>query len=146
MPTKTKKPKAFLVKPRAFTIPVDDADGNFDATHFVWGIAGALSHYNPVIVYERPLTVAELEKAEAFAHEQVTNRVESCDGVPPCLADELVENPDCGSVSADELASWAIDVECEARAWERIANELLAAREAAASTSNNVVPLKRKAA
>jgi hypothetical protein len=49
--------------------------------------------------------------------------------VPSSVTDQLAADPDDdATVDAQELMSWAMDVQSEAHAWEKIADDLLAAR------------------
>jgi hypothetical protein len=153
MPTKTKtkakanKAKAITIKLTTFIIPVDDTNGNFDCGRFVLAVQRAFSHFHPAFKYTRPLTVAELEAAEAEAHADMVRRIEDgpSEGIPLSVTEQVDANPDVEVPSVDALDAigWGNDVACEAQAWEKIANELLVARRALRSTAFTIEKLKR---
>lgn len=137
MSTTKRKPKSVRlpkttetlhIKPATFTIRVDDKRGLFDVANFVWDIHLAFCHVNPVFKYDRPLTLAELTTAEVEAHNAMTTRVE--DGPPEGVPESITADDVGGSVYALDLIGWGTDVSAAAQAWEKIANELLAARAA----------------
>lgn len=99
----------------------------FDPLDYAWNVAhGPGLAPCKVRKADMPVTLADHEAAEREARKTLDERLEGRNRDVETVSDmEAIYEAGCLSDEASNLADWGFDIHCEARAWEKIAQDLL---------------------